>query len=106
MVILSTVGAAPTTMTQSAYCRAKAKVSSLAPSSRSSGPMKRAVSPAKRSPPSSEKRSEKEATRFASSPSCRPSRRATSVPPPTPAMFATAMQTLKIGKISEAPATM
>ena len=68
--------------------------------------MKTAVASENRSAVSAEKRREKLATFRASSARPRPSSRATSVPPPTPATFATAIVTLKIGRISEAPATI
>ena len=48
----------------------------------------------------------KEATRRAFSGCFSPMRRAIRVPPPVPAMLATAIQTLKMGRIRAAPATM
>ena len=68
--------------------------------------MKSPVRSEKSPPLSAENRSENAATARASSGCPRPSSRATSVPPPTPATFATAIVTLNSGRISETPATM
>ena len=68
--------------------------------------MNTAVPEAKSRPPQREKKKLNAATERASFSRPRPSSRAISVPPPVPAMVETAMQTLKIGRISADPATI
>ena len=106
MVMAVIVGVAPMTMTQVQYCLANWYVWLLAPSRVSRGCMKIAVMTAKNKPMKTENQILKEAMRRALPGSFAPKRRAIRVPPPVPAMLATAMQTLKMGRMSAAPATI